>query len=180
MKTLIAFAGGALLAGTIAFVAMRGTGGKEEAPAPVQAVAPFLDVRGGEAQRRGGAAQARDRGAPEVGLKVDGEPVAFGAQGLEEAHAFAGRPEEPHGVPEPALPRLAGKIPHASEERMALDDRSRERFGRPVEARAGQGRAQRRERRQHMEHVPEGAQAHDEDLLGVSRDVDDRFHGSSP
>ena len=40
MKTLIAFAGGALLAGTIAFVAMRGTGGKEEAPAPVQAMAP--------------------------------------------------------------------------------------------------------------------------------------------
>ncbi|MBS1830365.1 MAG: hypothetical protein JST93_34000 [Acidobacteria bacterium] len=44
MKTLIAFAGGALLAGTIAFVAMRGTGGKEAVaeapPAPVQAVAP--------------------------------------------------------------------------------------------------------------------------------------------
>ncbi|MFN7934030.1 MAG: hypothetical protein U0R19_11920 [Bryobacteraceae bacterium] len=44
MKTLVAFAGGALLAGTIAFVAMRGTSEKEAspeaAPTPVQAVAP--------------------------------------------------------------------------------------------------------------------------------------------
>ena len=43
MKTLIAFAGGALLAGTIAYVAMRGNAPGEpepQPPQPVQAVAP--------------------------------------------------------------------------------------------------------------------------------------------
>ena len=64
----------------------------------------------------------------------------------------------------PGSPRSGtGELDHASERRMPLEETDREGFGHRIDVGRGKSLRESIQGWQHLKHIPEGAQAHDED-----------------